>query len=190
MTSIQITLTPQAQKIAANLQALPSAALTVIAAAMTKEDVFTVAHIQKERLTGQGPFPVEEHKLGVRTNRLRGSLVSTPARIEGDLVISSIGSNVKYAALHEFGGRIRIPSRTTTVRHRTDSRGALVRQLGNPNLAIFAKAKHKRARETAVTIPAHEIEMPERAPVRTGIADRAANYSKSISAAIIAAIKP
>lgn len=190
MTKVKITLTPQAQKIAENLQALPSSALTVIAAAMSKEDVLTISHIQKERLTGQGPFPVEEHKLGVRTNRLRGSLVSTPARIEGNTVVSAIGSNVKYAGIHEFGGRIRKPARTATVRHRIDSRGALVRQLGNPNLAIFAKSKHKRARETSVTIPAHDIEMPERAPVRTGIADRADNYSRSISAALIAAMKP
>ena len=37
------------------------------------------------------------------TGRLRQSLHSSPARIEGDKVIVSIGSAVEYAAAHEFG---------------------------------------------------------------------------------------
>jgi phage gpG-like protein len=68
----------------------------------------------QERLTGRGPFPVAEHRLGERTGQLRLRTYSTEATIvtEGDQVrvTGAIGSPVFYAAIHEFGGK-RAPER-------------------------------------------------------------------------------
>jgi phage gpG-like protein len=180
---LKIELTPQAKNLIASLPALPQKMAARIAQVMDQQNQLTVGHIQRAHLTGRGPFPPEEHRLGVVTNRLRGSVNANAAKVNGDLVDSSIGSNVKYARIHEFGGRIHHDSREMKVRLRTDARGNLVRQLGH--LAVFAKNSHKRARETTVQAKAYDVDMPERAPFRTGIAERAKNYGQSISAAIV-----
>lgn len=187
-TEIKITLDPQAERIVSGLQSLPMRVVNYIVAAMNQENLSTVSHIQKERLNGVGPFPVEEHRLGARSGRLWQSLWASPAEptMNGQ-VDSSIGTNVKYAAIHEFGGRIHKPARLGKVRLRTDRRGVLVRQLGHSNLAIFAKDRHKQARTVDTVIPAHDVEMPERAPIRTGIADCAGNYRRTISQHILMA---
>ena len=189
-TQIKIQLDPQAERIIAGLQTLPTRMVGYIAAAMNQENLRTVSHIQAKHLTGIGPFPVEEHRLGVVTNRLRQSLRASEAQqVSGGKIESAIGSNVKYAAIHEFGGRIHKPARQAKVRHRLDARGNLVKQLGNANLLVFAKGNNTRARETQVEIPAHDVDMPERAPIRTGIAECLPNYSRTISAHIVAAWK-
>lgn len=182
---IKIELTDQAKIVLAKLPALPSQMLMAIARTMDEENQLTIANIQANHLTGQGPFPPDQHRLGVRTNRLRSSVSSSAPVINGNQVDSSIGSNVVYAAIHEFGGRINKQARQAKVRLRLDARGALVRQAGHAHLAVFAGKQHKRAKEMDVTIGAHAIEMPERAPFRTGIQERSKNYARSISRAIV-----
>src|SRR4051812_27073070 len=49
-----------------------------------------------------GPRP---EKLGVISGRLRSS-ITTDTKVEGDIISTSVGSNVRYAAMHEFGGTI------------------------------------------------------------------------------------
>lgn len=59
----------------------------------------------KERFTGQGPFPIAQGKLGVRTGRLRRSIRATKPQLNlrtGEISVS-YGSNVAYFAIHEFG---------------------------------------------------------------------------------------
>lgn len=184
--TLKIELSPQARKLVANFQTMPERMLIAIAQAMDKENLHTVSYIQQHHLTGQGPFPVAEHRLGVRTSRLRGSVNASPAVIQDQSVDSGIGSNVIYAAIHEFGGRIPHKARQQTIRHRTDASGNLLRQAINPHLLVFAKKSHARVRETKVEIAAHDVVMPERAPFRTGIQACLQNYGKTISRAIIA----
>lgn len=181
---VKITLSPEAIATAKKLEAMPGALPAAVASGVDKGNQFAIARIQRERLTGRGPFPPEEHRLGVRTNRLRGSLNATPAIIAGQVISASIGTNVKYAAIHEFGGVIHKPARTAKVRHRIKASGALMRNLKHSNLAMFAKKSHTRAREINVMIPAHDVHMPERAPIRTGLADSAKDYANAIGRAI------
>lgn len=183
----KIELTPEAARIVAGMQTLPARIVNYIAAAMDQENLATASHIQSEHLTGKGPFPVAEHKLGVRSGLLRESVTASKAAIEGGLIVSAIGSNVKYAKIHEFGGIIHKPARQQKIRHRTDRRGNLLKR--DNGLLIFAKAKHKNAREMAVEIPAHDVQMPERAPFRTGITECAGNYNRAISQHIMDAWK-
>ncbi len=184
---IKIELTPAAQKIVANLQTLPAQIMAAVAGAMDKANQLAIAKIQRDHLTGRGPYPPEQHKLGIVTNRLRGSVNASAAEVQGQQVVSAIGSNVVYAKIHEFGGRIKIQARNAKVRLKTDARGNLIRQLANANLAIFARKTHRRVRETNVTIPAYEVIMPERAPFRTGIEESLPTYKKFVSAGIVEA---
>lgn len=161
--------------------------MPVVAAAMDVENLLTISHISEHRMRGNNgkAWPSELHILGIRTNRYRASLRHSQAQVSGTLVTGGIGSNVKYAGIHEFGGTIKIGARTGVARLRTDKSGNLLRQKSNAHLAVFAKAGHKRVKEVAYMSAAHEIRMPARRPVRSGIEDRAGKYGQGISKAII-----
>jgi hypothetical protein len=62
-------------------------------------------HIMKERLTGDGPFPVSHQRLGVRSGRLRRAFAFGKARFSNDKLTTEAASSVKYWARHEFGGQ-------------------------------------------------------------------------------------
>ena len=168
----------------------PELVLPAIARAMDEQNQLTVAHIQARRMSGQGPYPVEEHRLGVGTrrgSRLWKSLRASKAVVTGGEVQSGIGSNVKYAGIHEFGGTIHFPPRAGSVRLRTSKAGALLLQPGRRG-AIFAKASHARARTVAYQSKGHDVTMPARAPITFGIKDRGPAIGDAIIAAAIAAL--
>lgn len=184
---VRIELTPKAEKILLGLQTLPQWALQAIAEGMDEANRQAVSHIQKDHLSGTGPFPPSENRLGVKTNHLRAQVWASPAVVKGETVESSIGDPVKYAELHEFGGRIHIPARKGKVRLRTDAQGRLMRQVAHSALAVFAKDSHPRVKEVAYESEAYDVTMPERAPFRTGIQDTFAVYGRIVGNALVKA---
>jgi phage virion morphogenesis protein len=72
------------------------------------------------------------------------------------------GSNVIYAGIHQHGGKITRLAHSSMLRLRTDRAGRLLRQGNHANLAMFAKATHKRATERRYTVGEHTITMPAR----------------------------
>jgi len=153
---------------------------------MDEQNQLTIGHTRQARLTGKGPFPVSEGRLGVRTNRLRSSLRAAKASITGNSVVSSIGSNVEYAAIHEFGGAIRRMVLAGSVRLRTDAKGNLLSSGAFRGAAMFASAKHKRftTRQWAGG-KRYEVNIPARAPITHGIKDRKRDYERAMSQSII-----
>jgi phage gpG-like protein len=182
---IKFELSAEAQALAARLG--DGKVLGAVAQALDRENELTIAHISSVRMRGNNgkPFPAELHVLGIRTARYVKSLRRSNARVSESQVESSIGSNVKYAGIHEFGGVIKVGARKGTARLRTDKSGTLLRQRGHENLAVFARANHKRVKQVAYEAAAHEIHMPARRPVQSGIEDRQKEYSESISGAIV-----
>jgi hypothetical protein len=130
---------------------------------MERGAALTVGDITKKRLTGKGPFPVPQNKLGVVTGRLRRSLRWTPARVLNDGVAVDIGASVNYAAAHEFGftGSVQVKEHTR----------------------ITKKGAHK--------VKAHKRKMkvPERAPVRTGIKENLPTFEKAVGDSVIKMMK-
>ena len=190
----KIELTDQAKKIVAGFQSLPARIIAAIAQGMNEASQYAVAKIQSAHLTGEKgrrqAYDPSEHRLVTRTGRLRNSVWASDAQpISDTQVQGAIGSNVVYAEIHEFGGRIHHEARQMKVRHRIDARGNLVKQLKNSNLLMFAGARHKRARETTVQTKAYDVEMPERAPFRTGLEESRPTFKTVISRNIIAAWK-
>ena len=181
---LTIQLSESSQRVLRQLSAFPQEMAIAVTQAMDVENQLTISHLIRMRLTGRGPFPPEQHRLGVVTGLLRRSVRATPAQLLGKEVRSSIGTNVKYAAVHEFGGTFTRTSKPGSVRLRTDARGELLRQPGG-RLAIFAKAEHKRAKEVSFAGGrSYQIRVPARAPIRHGIADRLPRYAAAIDAAI------
>ena len=186
---IKLTLTPEAEAIVSKMEKMPADMVAAVARAMDTGNQLAIANIQQNHLTGQGPFPVEQHKLGRVTGLLRQSVHASPAVVQGTKISSAIGSNLVYAAIHEFGGRIHHEARQTKVRLRTDAQGNLIHQLKNSNLAMFARASHKRVKEVKAEVPAYDVDMPARAPFSTGIEEKAGTYKQLISAAVVSAWK-
>lgn len=73
-----------------------------------------------------------------------------------------VSTNKAYAKIHQYGGTIKRPARSGTVRLRTDRRGNLLRQGPGGSLAIFARNRHKQARSVAFEGGAYTITIPAR----------------------------
>jgi phage gpG-like protein len=152
-----LTVSDDLRKAAEGLH--PAHMTRAISRGMERGAALAVGDITKRRLTGKGPFPVSEHKLGVVTGRLRRSLHWTPARVVGDGVEVDIGARVEYAAAHEFGfsGSVQVKAHTR----------------------ITKKGSHK--------VKAHKrtMKVPERAPVRTGLRENLDTFEKAVGDSIV-----
>jgi phage gpG-like protein len=120
--------------------------------------------IRRNRLTGQGPFAVSAHQLGVRSGRLRKSLYNTPAVVSGMEITTAIGAKVGYAAAHEFGFKGKVPIKAH-----------------NRTIKKAFGVKLKAASTHAVKAHQRSVNIPERAPIRTGINENLAVFSNEIS---------
>lgn len=97
----------------------------------------------------------------------RGILASSISSDYGaDFALIGAGGAARaYAAIHQFGGTIDYAAHSRKVRLRTDAKGNLVRQGDegrSKNLAVFAKDKHKRARESWAQVDAYQVTIPAR----------------------------
>ena len=105
--SIQIKLSPASQRWLADLPQFAPRALAAAATAMDAQNQLSIGAITTERLSFPKEGPTVAIGLRVITNTLRKSIRATPAVVAGNAIVSAIGSNVRYAAIHEFGGRTR-----------------------------------------------------------------------------------
>ncbi|HQC95180.1 MAG TPA: phage virion morphogenesis protein [Aquabacterium sp.] len=81
------------------------------------------------------------------------------------VVVGAGGAARAYAAIHQYGGTIERPAQSVKTRLRTDRKGNLLRQSAEgpgKNLAVFARDKHKQARESWSTVDAYKIDIPAR----------------------------
>lgn len=103
---VQIILTPQATEILKRISGMPVLMKRAITKELNKENWKTVGHIQENRLSAvkEGPpRPVAEGILRHMSGFMKKTLNATPVREVMGTFFSSIGSNMKYAARHEFG---------------------------------------------------------------------------------------
>jgi hypothetical protein len=103
--AISITIPPDTQARIDALILLPQGLPQAIKRGMDYALSQVRGRIQRDRLSGKGPYPPDEHRLGVVTQKLQLSLREEPAVITdlGSTVTGIIGSNIFYAALHEYG---------------------------------------------------------------------------------------
>ncbi len=107
--AITIQLSPQAIALSDKFKRQPQEFPQAIRRGMTRALAIVSGRIQERRLTGHGPFPVTEHRLGERTGQLKLRTQSTPATVKSEgnqaVIEGAIGSSVFYAAFNEFGTR-------------------------------------------------------------------------------------
>jgi hypothetical protein len=181
-TSVVITLSPRAKALLAAAPAWPLALKSAIAAAMDVQNELTTGHIQRTKLSVRGPFT-----LGVRTNRLRLSARPTKAIVAADTILSSIGSNVKYAGVHEFGF-------TGTVQVRGFTRRQVSNDIvGGKRRGFVSRQKREKVSANGIARVGpftRRANIPARAMFRTGITERLPSYSAALSRAVITTLNP
>ncbi len=107
--TITIKLSPNAIALAEKFKRSPKEFPQAIKRGMTRALPIVSGRIQEKRLTGHGPFPATEHRLGERTGQLKLRTQSKPVQITSEgtqtIIEGGIGSSLFYAAIHEFGGK-------------------------------------------------------------------------------------
>jgi len=177
LPSINIGLTPQAEALLARIRQLPQRALRGIARGLDQANQITIGVIQKEFLSYPKNGPTTPEGLRVITNRLRGSIRASKAVISGDTVQASIGSNVKYAAVHEFGF-----NGTVMVGGHVRKRRVLKEFLTKTGKTTQRKV---RVGDSIVAPHQRKMNLPARAPVRRGIIRNMDATKEIVSAAVI-----
>lgn len=140
------------------------------------------AYVKGQKLSGQ--------VLHVRTGNLRNS-VNSQFREEGGQFVGTVGTAIAYAAIHEFGGTIQRHMQAGVARLRTNAKGELLRQGEGrlANLAVFAKASHKRVREVPYEARDYTIVMPMRSFLRSSLREQRDNIMAQLRLAARGAIK-
>jgi phage gpG-like protein len=137
------------QNLIAKLTSLPPELRAALHRKITELTLLLQRSVQTEHLSG----PTGPHSLSVRTGALRASVfqevTETASGVSGKVAYSA---DVVYAAIHEFGGVIHLPDIYPV------EAAALHFYVGGQE--VFAKH-----------VAAHDVHMPERAPLRTSFTD-------------------
>lgn len=143
-----------------------------------RENQLTIGEIQSKRLSKRGP-----QTLGVVTNRLRSSIRAEKASLHGDIILTSIGSNVAYAGVHEFGIDETVTVRAHTRRVFKFVQGAATEVTFDPKTGKISRGKVKGKRTSdEINVKEHKrhMQMPARSYIRRTLQERAVNYTVSI----------
>lgn len=169
-TTVKMEFTPAAQAVLAKFTTLPQRVLVAIARGLDDANQLTVGVIMHDFLSFPKDSPPTLEGLRAQSNRLRGSVRASKAVISGDAVTASIGSNVKYAPIHEYGGTFKRVLLAGSVRLTTDRAGNLLRQGKNGKLAIFARNRRKQAVTVAYAGgKSFDVTYPARRPFARGV---------------------
>lgn len=183
-----IELTPSAEAMAEKLRGLASYKIPLaMKAGIDTAMPDVIENIKATRLSGKGPFPPPEHRLGVVTGLLRSSvspIASTmevgedSATVTGGLQVIS----VPYANIHEFGF-----SGEESVRAHT--RRIIKFQRTSPRTGKLLKRPRRTTTMSTVRAYTRQMNMPERRPFRTGMEENLIRISDAINRQLGAALE-
>jgi phage gpG-like protein len=215
--AVQIKISNEAEALLQRFNNSAALSRTVVQAmrvAMEGDDGLKTHIITKHLNAQPHPSDPSNHELGRVTSRLANSVYTTTAATATG-VESHIGSNVKYAAIHEYGfngnvmvaGHIRKrsvmlkflaaeeklkfkkPKREKGERPASyDERVFEAERIFNLELSSRTRGTvQRKVRVGDVTVRTHQrqMNMPERSPFRTGIAEKIDFMGKSLSDAIV-----
>ncbi len=147
------------REVIARLNAMPGGIREGIVRAVTRLALATQRLVQ-QKLSGQ--------VLHVRTGLLRSS-INYRIQDTSVAVTATVGTNVKYARIHEYGGTIHIPE------IRPKSARALAFEINGQT--IFA-----------MSVRAHDVRMPERSFLRSALREMRPQIKAELEAAVGAAV--
>jgi len=153
MITVRLTGFPEA---IATITSWTPAVQQVVRATVTRETIALQRHVVEDKLSGQ--------VLHVRSGTLRRSITYTVDET-GQGVVGTVGTNLAYARIHEYGGTINVPE---------------IRP-------VRAKALHFNG-IFAMRARAHVVVIPERSYLRSALADREPVIRESLASALQSAL--
>jgi phage gpG-like protein len=168
---MQIELSPEALGFIGNLKDFPDKIMVALKRGLDRALPLVASRVQEFRLTGQGPFPIEEHRLGVVSGQLRQSVRFTEAVIAGSTVTASIGSPVRYAAVHEFGFDGIVNVRPFFRKFRGRDQFAKVERVSKKTGRSYRTTIKSATGVSGVREHTRHMKIPARAPFGYGVAD-------------------
>jgi phage gpG-like protein len=146
-------------------------ALQGIARELDHQNELTIGYAQKNKMSGAGPTT-----LGVRTNRLRSSLRRSDAIASEGTVTGSIGSNVRYAAVHEYGFDGEVSVRSFVRRNRRGDLFGLKKKLSAAGISyVKSFTRH--------------MHMPARSFIGSSLLERRDLIERALSRAVVKALE-
>ncbi len=136
--------------------------------------------VQKEvmrlalKMTGVVMGKLSGAVLNVRTGRLRRS-IHPEWEFKPGYSGATVGSNVEYAAIHEFGGTIRFPSRPLKI---------YTKNYKNGESKSWVMQKGKRMYGGGGESKAYELHMPERSFLRSALREMTPEIIESLRKAV------
>lgn len=189
MLKLDVSLSSEAQSLIERLGSADARLLQAVQRGLYRANQRTVREIVMRRMHGKGPFPPSQNRLGEVTSHARRSVTTARPVIHGGSVVSSIGSNVGYVAVHEFGfkGTVTVKKhlRKAPLGDRFNVGGQTVT---GRSLGARGRARRRRdqisSRVSAVRQHTRKMEIPARKFIRTGIEENDAIYSTELSDAL------
>lgn len=181
--AFNIKLSSNATEVVSKLERFPAEMAKAIAGAMRKENELTIAAAIQKRMSGPRPAV-----LGRRTSELARSVHQNDPVIDGNTILSSIGSNKLYAGFHEFGFHGNQQVRAHTRNRHTYAGGSKTYAVLDASGRISRRSRKPKS-STSISVRAHTraINYAGRPYLQPTIVERASNYSATISTAIVLA---
>ena len=132
---------------------------------------------QQGRPTWMGWSPKYAKRRGPGQILQRSGRLASSIMPYSDNDSATVGTNVAYAAIHNFGGTIDIPARSQQAYYRMDKSGNVSNRFSKKNKANYSEWN---------TIPAYQVNMPRREFLRLtekdveGMEKQAENYFSQI----------
>jgi phage gpG-like protein len=150
-----LTIDVRAEQLVARLLGAERAMLDSLKTAVDRLTIEVQSHVKARKLSGQA--------LHVQTGTLRRS-INRQTIVDGGTVIGTVGTNVRYAAVHEYGFR--------------------------GNVSVRSHVRSTQSGGTA-NVRAHtrRVDLPARSFLRSTLAEDAENIRVVLRAAAVAALR-
>jgi phage gpG-like protein len=177
--NLQITIDDKG--LAERMGQFPERSTAAIARVVDRENAITVGKIIEKRLSFPRNQPATLEGLRVQSSRLRRSVRAERATIQGNEVNAAIGSNVRYAGVHEagFSGTVHVPgySRRQVIKRSFKFGGA-------------ARSRQTQGRDIFVRAHSRRVTFPARRPIGRTLEERLPEYKEAIENALALVLRP
>jgi phage gpG-like protein len=164
-------------QLASGQKALTEAMVRVV----NRLSILVQAHVKGQKLTGQ--------VLHVRTGTLRRS-INRRVYQEGEAVWAVVGTNVRYAAIHEYGFTGAVSVREHVRKIRAPARMVVVKnKLSKSGVGTWQRKQGAVVGEAVVKQHVRQVSMPERSFLRSSIRDLEPIIRRDIRAAALEVLK-
>jgi len=161
----------------AALTAMSERIVAHLASTIRRLGLELVRHVKEDKLSGQ--------VLNVRTGTLRRSINLKMSAGSGS-VKGSVGTNVEYAAIHEFGGHVPAVEGKLMV---FPNMGVISPSMLNADLSAKKRFKTRKHAELFVFTMKHKaFDLPERSFLRSALEDMKPLIEVEVKAAVAEAI--